>query len=337
MISLEEIELNKIDRDFLKNSCFDNYWLNLVLNSYNLKLKNLKIKNKDIYVIEQKIFFKKFLISLPMIYDLKIESELFDCIFENKKEINYFFIKNNIYDLIIKSDYKHNHQYPEYFKTHWLDFFINLEDDLNKIQSGFRYDLRRLLKNTHNKYEVQYVNKKDDIINYFVNYSEFYKKKGYFCYTKNFFSNIDKTINHEDAFIIMNIKDKSSNQIFGGIFFYMNKLNNKAIYLNSWMDLKVNFPTVKVLLFEMIKFLKKKNFRQLFLGRNEPNNKGLTFFKSSFNSNLQKLNYFSFRKKNYQILENKILSFLIRFFIRNIPMKAYLIINSLISKQLLKF
>ena len=72
MISLEEIELNKIDRDFLKNSCFDNYWLNLVLNSYNLKLKNLKIKNKDIYVIEQKIFFKKFLISLPMIYDLKI-------------------------------------------------------------------------------------------------------------------------------------------------------------------------------------------------------------------------------------------------------------------------
>ena len=101
-----------------------------------------------------------------MIYDLKIESELFDCIFENKKEINYFFIKNNIYDLIIKSDYKRNHQYPEYFKTHWLDFFINLEDDLNKIQSGFRYDLRRLLKNTHNKYEVQYVNKKDDIINY---------------------------------------------------------------------------------------------------------------------------------------------------------------------------
>jgi hypothetical protein len=337
MIELRKINENFINSSYLRNSCFNTNWLKLILKSHELNLKELIIDKKIIYVVEQKIFFKKYLISLPMIYNLNLDNEFYDHIFKHRIRLKLFLKNNNFFDLIIKSSYEMVKQNNKYFKTSWLDFAIDLSNDLKKIANDFNENTKRDLNVSSANYSIEFSADVDEIVKYFENYSNYNKTKGYFCYTKKIFDNLTTFMSSKKDFLIINLRNIKSKELVGGVFFYLNSSNMKAVYLNSWRDTKEKFPVIKFLFFEAIKYLKKNHYLEISLGRNEESNKGLTRFKSNWNSNVTKLYYFSLRKKNYQILEKKFILILVKLFIRFLPYGIYLKINSFMSKILFKF
>ena len=82
----------------------------------------------------------------------------------------------------------------------------------------------------------------------------------------------------------------------------------------------------------------KKGFTIFNLGKVNKNNIGLNNFKKQFGSIKYQLNYFSFSKKNYGILDQKcFLKNISQFIIKIMPTKLYIILNNIIFKNLVYY
>ena len=333
-IKLKDLKVKDLDKINFNKSIFDIRYIKFITEIYNLNLKVLNIDEVHLPVVEIKTFFKKYLVSLPLIYNIKLDKRIYETIITHRKKLINLLNKNNYNDLIIKSNFDRSDNFKNHFKTLWYDHVLNLEQNIENIKKKFKKNLIRNLTTIENNYYYKTSTSKKDILEYYDHYVIFCKSRGYFSYTKKYFKNLDKYWKINENFLVLNAIEKDNKKKIASIFVWINDNNSQALYISGYNKIK-NLPINKYLIYNIIKLLKNRGIKEFYFGRTNIGNLGLKRFKESFGTKTIDLNYFSLMKKDYQSMNNKYYILFTKIFLKIIPMFLYNYINRAIFKKLI--
>ncbi len=322
--------ITSVESKFKPNSFFfNNDWLQLISRTFGYKIKYLISEDQNnkfvIPFCETKLFFKKYLISLPFSFNNNLDHRIENSIISNTKYLNEIF--KNSSDVIIKSKFL-NHKKNYHLKTKYNFYYLELNINYEKKFS------KNITKNFNKKVDYQIVKNIDskEFRNFFTNYVLNAKQMGTFFYTEKFLQNIFHLM--DDNFFLIN--SYLNNNYLGGQIILLDKKNSQGIYfISSKSNLGKKLSIDKILLRKSMSICFDRKLKFFNLGKVNISNKGLNDFKSQFGAKKIELNYFSLKKKNYGILDQKSFNkIFIQFVIKFLPIKFYILINNKFFKSL---
>ena len=333
-IKLKDLKVIDLDKVNFDKSVFDIRYIKFITEIYNLNLKVIYIGKEYLPVVEIKTFFKKYLVSLPLIYNIKLDKRIYETIITHREKLLILLNKNNYNDLIIKSNFDRSDNFKNHFKTLWYDHVLYLEQNIENIKKKFKKNLIRNLTTVENNYYYKTSTSKKDILDYYDHYVIFCKSKGYFSYTKKYFKNLNKYWKINENFLVLNAIEKVNKKKIASIFVWINDNNSQALYISGYNKMK-NLPINKCLIYNIIKLLKNRGIKEFYFGRTNIGNFGLKRFKESFGAKKIDLNYFSLMQKDYQAMNNKYYILFIKIFLKIIPIFLYNYVNRALFKKLI--
>ena len=239
-------------------------------------------------IIYTLLFFKIIFINRGPIFkencDIYSKKKITDKIIKNLKKnlFTFIYIKPEIeflkQNLLVKSRQKYLHyKYPS-----WCSSKIKLDENELDIFKNFKNSLRNEIIKGQKNLSVEIIDQKKNCEWIFKRYFSKKNKKKYKTISKNLFKYLDEEK-------IISICAKSKGEICAGIIIYCHgKSSTYLISYNSNISRK-NYGN-QFLLWEAIKYLKVKKYKELDLGGIDiDNNSSVAKFKLAFNGKLYKL------------------------------------------------
>jgi len=174
------------------------------------------------------------------------------------------------------------------FLGHALVLTSNLEELLSRFRSNTRWSIR---KATQEGVQVRTGNNLECVEEFYRLHCMTRKRHGIPPQPFHFFRNIHECILDNNLGYVVLAYYKSRN-IAGAVFFHF---GNKAVYKYSASDF--NYRQVcanNLVLWEAIKLYASAGFTELCLGRTDPGNNGLQYYKNGWNTVQKKISYFTY-------------------------------------------
>ncbi len=308
---------------------FNEKWISVIEKSFEFKIRYLIFKRGKKYTIlpfvKIDFLFKKIYISFPFSFNINLSTAEEKIIIE--KILN---IKDKNTEIIVKSNFLNFNKNFRYFKSKFNYYVVNLNEN---ISNSFSSNIKRSIKKNNN-ITFKFVNK----INshgfnlFFENYILSSKRLETFFYPRSFFFNLFNEC--KNNFYLLNAYNGS--EYLGGHLILLDKKNSQAIYFcSSKSESGRKISIDKSLLNFSMNYCFKKKYNLFNLGKVSKKDIGLNRFKRELGGQKKNLNYLSLKHKNYAILDkNSLTKDLVKWFIKNTPIKIYIMFNNIFFRFL---
>jgi len=304
-------------------------WIRVIEKSFKFKIRYLIFeKGKNYFIlpfVKIDFLFKKIYISLPFSFNINLTAAQENIIIDKILKL-----KNKNVEIIIKSNFLNFNKNVRYFKSKFNYYVVNLKEN---ISNSFSSNIKRAIKKNNN-ITFKFVNKinSNDFNLFFENYIFSSKKLETFFYPKLFFINLFNRC--KNNFYLLNAYKDSD--YLGGHLILLDKKNSQAIYFcSSKSEIGKKISIDKLLLNFSMNYCFKKKYNLFNLGKVSKKDIGLNRFKKELGGQIKDLNYMSIKCNDYAILDkNSLIKDLVKFFIKNTPIKIYILFNNLFFRYL---
>ncbi len=317
-------------KKYIPSSFFLNTkWISVIEKSFKFKIQYLIFekgkKSLILPFIKMDFLLKKVYISFPFSFNINLTVAEEKIITEKILKI-----KNKNIEIIIKSNFFKFDKNLKHFKSKFNYYVVNLKKN---ISNSFSSNIQRAIKKNKNIiFKFVYKINSHDFNLFFENYIFSSKKNETFFFPRSFFFHLFNEC--KNNFYLLNAYNGS--EYLGGHLILLDEKNSQAIYFcSSKSEIGRKISIDKLLLNYSMNYCFKKKYNLFNLGKVSKKDIGLNRFKSELGGQIKHLNYLSLKCNNYAILDKKsLIKNLVRFFIKNIPIKIYILFNNIFFRFL---